>query len=99
MLIGGLLTTPIKSAAKKLFKTGTRKTQQIVKESGGTREQAKRDVKSAIRDELKTKLSETPADNPINANKFSAERPAMTRAEYNRLSKRERFLMNLNNNK
>ena len=57
MLIGGLLTTPIKSAAKKLFKTGTRKTQQIVKESGGTREQAKRDVKSAIRDELKTKLS------------------------------------------
>ena len=53
----------------------------------------------AENEELKTKLSETPADNPINANKFSAERPAMTRAEYNRLSKRERFLMNLNNNK
>ena len=49
----------------------------------------------AENEELKTKLSETPADNPINANKFSAEKPAMTKAEYNRLSKREKFLMNL----
>ena len=49
----------------------------------------------AENEELKTKLSETPADNPINANKFSAEKPAMTRTEYNRLSKREKFLMNL----
>ena len=49
----------------------------------------------AENEELKTKLSETPADNPINANKFSAEKPPMTKAEYNRLSKREKFLMNL----
>ena len=56
-LVGGLLTSGIKSAARKLFKSGTRKTQQIVKESGGTRAQAKSDVKSAISNELKGRLS------------------------------------------
>ena len=40
-----------------LFKSGTRKTQQIVKESGGSRSQAKDDVRSAIRDDLKSSLS------------------------------------------
>jgi len=55
LLLGGLLTAGIKGAAKKLFKRGARKTQQIVKESGGSRAQAKEDVKSAIRDELKSK--------------------------------------------
>ena len=57
MLVGGLLTAGIKGAARKLFKSGTRKTQQIVKESGGTRKDAKSDVKSAINNELKGKLS------------------------------------------
>jgi|TARA_S200002703_G_scaffold93643_1_gene80863 hypothetical protein len=57
MLLGGLLTAPIKASAKKLFKSGTRKTQQIVKESGGSRSQAKDDVRSAIRDDLKSSLS------------------------------------------
>jgi hypothetical protein len=57
LLAGGLLTSGIKSAARKLFKSGVRKTQEIVKESGGTRAQAKSDVKSAIRDELKGRLS------------------------------------------
>ena len=56
MLVGGLLTAGIKGAARKLFKSGTRKTQQIVKESGGTRAGAKSDVKSAIADDLKAKL-------------------------------------------
>ena len=56
MLVGGLLTAGIKGAARKLFKSGTRKTQQIVKESGGTRKDAKSDVKSAISNELKGKL-------------------------------------------
>ena len=55
-LLGGLLTTGIKGAAKKFFKSGGRKTHQIVKESGGTRAQAKADVKSAIRDNLKVEL-------------------------------------------
>jgi hypothetical protein len=56
MLVGGLLTAGIKGTAKKLFKSGTRKTQQIVKESGGTRKDAKSDVKAAISNELKGKL-------------------------------------------
>jgi len=56
LLLGGLLTAGIKASARKLFKSGTRKTQQIVKESGGTRAGAKSDVKSAIADDLKAKL-------------------------------------------
>lgn len=56
LLLGGLLTTGIKGAAKKFFKSGGRKTNEIVKESGGTRAQAKADVKSAIRDNLKSQL-------------------------------------------
>jgi hypothetical protein len=47
-------------------------------------------------EKLKTELAETPADAPINTNKFSAERPALSKKEYKRLSKQERFLYNLN---
>ena len=50
----------------------------------------------AENEKLKTKLSETPADNPINTNKFSSDKTELTRKEYNRLSKQERFLYNLN---
>ena len=57
MLVGGLLTNTIKSAAKKYFKTGN-KTQQIVNKHGGTRAQAKTDVKSGIRDNLYSKLKD-----------------------------------------
>ena len=57
MLLGGLLTAGIKSAAKKYFKSGGRKTQEIVKESGGTRFHAKQDVKSGIRDNVKATLN------------------------------------------
>jgi hypothetical protein len=46
---------------------------------------------------LKTELAETPADNPINTNKFSSERRTLSRKDYNKLSRRERFLYNLNN--
>ena len=45
---------------------------------------------------LKTEWAETPADAPINTNKFSSERPVLSRKEYNKLSKQERFLYNLN---
>ena len=45
---------------------------------------------------LKTELAEQPAEAPINTNKFSSERPALTRKEYNKLSRQERFLHNLN---
>ena len=46
-------------------------------------------------DKLKTELSESPADAPINTNKFSSDRKPLTRKEYNKLSKQERFLYNL----
>ena len=45
---------------------------------------------------LKTELAETPADAPINTNKFSSDRPTLNRTQYNKLSKQERFLYNLN---
>ena len=50
----------------------------------------------AENEKLKTELAESPADAPINTNKFSAERPALSRKQYNKLSKQERFLYNLN---
>ena len=56
LLIGGLLTAGIKKGAKEFFKQG-RKTQEIVKKSGGTRKEAKKDVKAGIRNRLKSKLS------------------------------------------
>ena len=46
-------------------------------------------------EKLKTELSEQPADSPININKFSTERPALSRKEYNKLSSRDKFLHDL----
>ena len=45
---------------------------------------------------LRTELAESPADTPINTNKFSSEKATLSRKEYNKLSKHERFLYNLN---
>ena len=50
----------------------------------------------AENEKLKTELAESPADSPINTNKFSSERPVLSRKEYNKLSKQERFIYNLN---
>jgi hypothetical protein len=50
----------------------------------------------AENEKLKTELAEQPADAPINTNKFSADRPELTKKEYNKLSRQERFLYNLN---
>jgi len=47
-------------------------------------------------EKLKTELAKSPADSPINTNKFSSERKALSRKEYSKLSKQERFLYNLN---
>ena len=66
LLLGGLLTKGIKEAAKKYFKHG-RKTSEIVKKEGGTRAEAKSDVKSGIRDELKGKFQDL--DKKFQANK------------------------------
>tara|TARA_Y100001972_G_scaffold127338_1_gene183845 strand:- start:46 stop:759 length:714 start_codon:yes stop_codon:yes gene_type:complete len=45
---------------------------------------------------LRTELAESPADTPINTNKFSSDRATLSRKEYKKLSKHERFLYNLN---
>ena len=45
---------------------------------------------------LKTELAASPADAPINVNKFSSDKPVLSRKEYNRLSRQEKFLYNLN---
>tara|TARA_R100000742_G_C4270452_1_gene89154 strand:- start:381 stop:1070 length:690 start_codon:yes stop_codon:yes gene_type:complete len=50
----------------------------------------------AENEKLKTELAESPADTPINTNKFSSERTVLSKKEYSRLSKQERFLYNLN---
>ena len=50
----------------------------------------------AENEKLKTELAESPADAPINTNKFSAERVVLSKKELNRLSRQERILYNLN---
>ena len=50
----------------------------------------------AENEKLKTELAESPAEAPINTNKFSSDRPALSKKEYNKLSKQQRFLYNLN---
>jgi len=50
----------------------------------------------AENEKLKTELAASPADSPINTNKFSSEKPVLSRKDYNRLTKQERFLYNLN---
>ena len=47
-------------------------------------------------EKLKSELAKSPADSPINTNKFSSERKALSRKEYSKLSRQERFLYNLN---
>ena len=50
----------------------------------------------AENEKLKTELAESPADSPINVNKFSSEKPVLSKTQYNKLSKQERFIYNLN---
>ena len=69
-------------------KTVTTKTTEVVEFSV---EELKAENKK-----LKEELAKTPAEAPINTNKFSAERPVLSRKQYNKLSKQERFLYNLN---
>lgn len=51
----------------------------------------------AENEKLKTELAESPADSPINTNKFSSQKTELSRKEYEKLSKQEKFLYNLNN--
>ncbi len=50
----------------------------------------------AENEKLKTELAAQPADSPINTNKFSSEKPALSRKEYRKLSGRDKFLHDLN---
>ena len=50
----------------------------------------------AENEKLKTELAESPADSPINTNKFSSERPTPTAQDFKRMSNQEKFLYNLN---
>jgi len=50
----------------------------------------------AENEKLKTELAASPAEAPINTNKFSSERAAVSKKQYNRMTKQERFLYNLN---
>jgi predicted RNase H-like nuclease (RuvC/YqgF family) len=45
---------------------------------------------------LKIELAESPAEAPINTNKFSSGKTVLSKKQYNKLSKQERFLYNLN---
>ncbi len=50
----------------------------------------------AENEKLKTELAESPADAPINTNKFSSERPTPTAQDFRRMTSQEKFLYNLN---
>ena len=48
-------------------------------------------------EKLKSELAKSPADSPINTNKFSSEATSITKKQLGRMTKRERFLHNLHN--
>jgi hypothetical protein len=45
---------------------------------------------------LKTELAQSPADAPVNTNKFSADKPVLSRKDYRKLDSRAKFLHDLN---
>ena len=49
----------------------------------------------AENEKLKTELAESPAEAPINTNKFSSERATPTSQEFRRMTKQEKFLYEL----
>ena len=69
-------------------KTVTTKTTEVVE---FTLEELK-----AENEKLKAELSAKPAEAPLNTNKFSTDKPVLSRKEYKRLSRQERFFYNLN---
>ena len=47
-------------------------------------------------EKLKTELASQPASAPLDTNKFSSDRKPVSRAEYNKMTRREKFLHDLN---
>ena len=72
-------------------RTKTTKTTEVVEFSA----EDELEKLKAENEKLKTELAESPADAPVNTNKFSADRPTLNKKQYNKLSKQERFLYNL----
>ena len=72
-------------------KTVTTKTTEVVEFSAEEIENLKTENAK-----LKAELDKSPAEAPINTNKFSFDKANLSRKEYNKLSKQERFLYNLN---
>lgn len=79
------------TAPSKNPRTKTTKTTEVVEFSKDEVEELK-----AENEKLKAELSAKPADSPLNTNKFSSDRKPLSRKDYNKLSKQERFLYNLN---
>ena len=50
----------------------------------------------AENERLKTELAESPASAPLDTNKFSSDRKPVSRTEYNKMTRREKFLHDLN---
>ena len=73
-------------------KTVTTKTTEVVEFSS---DEVIDELKSE-NEKLRKQLSESPADVPVNTNKFSSDRKELSRKDYNKLSKQEKFLYNLN---
>ena len=73
LLLGGLLTKGIKTAYKAYRKSG-RKTSDVVRKGKTTRAIAKSDVKSGIRDEIKTKFRKVNKDFEKNKSNFLIRR-------------------------
>ena len=73
-------------------RTKTTKTTEVVEFSA----EDELEKLKAENEKLKTELAESPADAPVNTNKFSANKPVLTTKQYKRLSRQERFLYNLN---
>ena len=51
----------------------------------------------AENERLKTELAESPASAPLDTNKFSSEKKAVSKLDYSKMSKNEKFLHNLYN--
>ena len=78
------------------------KAEEVVAEADGTELEKKKDKSKAklakLKKEnkrLKAELAESPAEAPINTNKFSSQRAAPTKQELKRMTKQEKFLYNL----
>ena len=76
-------------------KTVTTKTTEVVEFSA----EEELEKLKAENEKLKTELAASPADKPINTNKFSSEsKNSLTKKEISKLTSREKYLHNLYNN-